>query len=49
MAETTPGARRRGAGGGHRIVEKLSQLHAVFDYYDTDRDGASTGGRCQDG
>ena len=24
---------------GTEAVEKLSQLHAVFDFYDTDRDG----------
>ena len=27
------------AGYPPETVEKLSQLHAVFDYYDTDRDG----------
>ena len=43
MAETTPrGPAPRNfeeAGYPPETVEKLSQLHAVFDYYDTDRDG----------
>ena len=43
MAETTPrGPAPRNfeeAGYPPATVEKLSQLHAVFDFYDTDRDG----------
>ena len=43
MAETTPrGPAPRNfeeAGYPPEAVEKLSQLHAVFDFYDTDRDG----------
>jgi len=43
MAETTPrGPAPRNfeeAGYPPETVEKLSQLHAVFDFYDTDRDG----------